>query len=48
MVVEEPPLARLTFADTLFGWLWLPLRLYLGWSWWEAGWHSLARVLVDL
>ena len=36
VVIEEPPLARLVFGDPRFGWLWLPLRLYLGWSWWEA------------
>jgi hypothetical protein len=40
VVIEEPRLARLIFADTRFGWLWLPLRLYLGWAWLEAGWHS--------
>ncbi len=40
VAIEEPRLARLIFADTRFGWLWLPLRLYLGWSWWEAGWHK--------
>jgi thiosulfate dehydrogenase (quinone) large subunit len=38
--IEEPRLARLVFGDPRFGWLWLPLRLYLGWSWWEAGWHK--------
>jgi thiosulfate dehydrogenase (quinone) large subunit len=40
VVVEEPLIARLLFADTRFGWLWLPLRLYLGWMWLEAGWHK--------
>ena len=40
VVIEEPRLARLIFADTRFGWLWLPLRLYLGWAWLEAGWHK--------
>lgn len=40
VIIEEPRLARLIFADTRFGWLWLPLRLYLGWAWWEAGWHK--------
>jgi thiosulfate dehydrogenase (quinone) large subunit len=38
--IEEPRFARLVFVDPRFGWLWLPLRLYLGWSWWEAGWHK--------
>jgi thiosulfate dehydrogenase [quinone] large subunit len=36
--VEDPPIARLLFADTRAAWLWLPLRLYLGWSWLSAGW----------
>jgi thiosulfate dehydrogenase [quinone] large subunit len=40
VVIEEPRLARLIFADTRFGWFWLPLRLYLGWAWFEAGWHK--------
>jgi len=38
--IEEPRIAKLLFSDPRFGWLWLPLRLYLGWSWWEAGWHK--------
>ncbi len=29
VVIEEPRIARLLFADTRFSWLWLPLRLYL-------------------
>jgi thiosulfate dehydrogenase [quinone] large subunit len=40
VMIEEPRIARLMFADTRFAWLWLPLRLYLGWAWWEAGWHK--------
>jgi thiosulfate dehydrogenase [quinone] large subunit len=40
LVVEDPPLARLLFADTRTAWLWLPLRLYLGWSWLDFGWHK--------
>jgi len=40
MVIEEPPLAKLLFADTRLAWLWLPLRLFLGWEWLEAGWHK--------
>ena len=39
-VMIETRLARLIFADTRFGWVWLPLRLYLGWAWFEAGWHK--------
>jgi hypothetical protein len=32
VIIEEPALARLVFGDARFGWLWLPLRLYLGWA----------------
>ncbi len=37
----DPPLAQLLFADPRLGWLWLPLRLWLGWQWWEAGSHKI-------
>jgi thiosulfate dehydrogenase [quinone] large subunit len=33
-------LRRVLIADTRFAWLRVPLRLYLGWRWWEAGWHK--------
>jgi thiosulfate dehydrogenase [quinone] large subunit len=35
---DEPPVARTLFASTKFAWLWLILRLYLGWEWFVAGW----------
>jgi thiosulfate dehydrogenase (quinone) large subunit len=37
-VITDPPLARLLFSDTRLAWLWLPLRLWLGWSWLTSGW----------
>jgi thiosulfate dehydrogenase [quinone] large subunit len=39
-VVEEPALAKLFFANTKMGWLWLPFRLYLGWMWLSSGSHK--------
>jgi len=39
-VLEEPPITKLLFGDTRLAWLWLPLRLYLGWEWLGAGWHK--------
>ncbi len=33
----EPRLARVLFADTRLAWLWLPVRLYAGWLWLDAG-----------
>jgi thiosulfate dehydrogenase [quinone] large subunit len=39
--VEDPPLARLLFANTRMAWLWLVVRLYVGYAWLEAGLHKL-------
>jgi thiosulfate dehydrogenase [quinone] large subunit len=36
--IEDPPIARLLFGDTRLAWLWLPLRLWLGWTWLQSGW----------
>lgn len=40
VTIEEPRLAKLLFSDARLGWVWLPLRLYLGYMWFEAGWHK--------
>ena len=36
--IPEPPLARLFFANTRVAWLWLIVRVYVGWEWLDAGW----------
>jgi len=41
-VLTDPPIAALLFGDRRLAWLWLPLRLYLGWSWLEVGLKKLA------
>ena len=35
--LEDPPVAKSLFGDVRWAWLWLILRLYLGWSWLDAG-----------
>jgi thiosulfate dehydrogenase (quinone) large subunit len=41
--LEEPPFARYLFADTrVMPWVWLVVRLYLGYEWISAGWTKLA------
>lgn len=40
-IVQDPPIARWLFADTRSAWIWLIVRVYLGWKWLEAGWHKL-------
>jgi thiosulfate dehydrogenase [quinone] large subunit len=37
-MITDPPLARLLFGDVRLAWLWLPLRLWLGWDWLTSGW----------
>ena len=38
VIVEDPPFMRRLFGDTRLAILWLPLRLYLGYSWLTSGW----------
>lgn len=35
--IEEPPIAKFLFADTRMAWLWLIVRLYVGYEWLTAG-----------
>ena len=35
--IPEPKLSRLLFADTRFSLIWLAIRLYVGWIWFQAG-----------
>lgn len=38
--MEDPRLARFLFKDTRSAALWLPLRIFLGWEWFDAGLHK--------
>ena len=40
--VEDPPIARALFSSTGAAWLWLVVRLYVGYEWLEAGLHKVA------
>jgi thiosulfate dehydrogenase [quinone] large subunit len=39
--VEGPAFARFLFNNTKAGLFWLPIRLFLGFAWLDAGWHKL-------
>ncbi|GHO96042.1 hypothetical protein KSF_060900 [Reticulibacter mediterranei] len=39
--IPEPPIARFFFADTRMAWLWLIVRLYVGYEWLSAGFEKL-------
>ncbi len=38
--IPEPPISRFIFADTRLAWMWVILRIYVGWIWLEAGWEK--------
>jgi thiosulfate dehydrogenase [quinone] large subunit len=39
--IPEPPFSRFLFADTRLAWIWVALRVYVGWIWLEAGWGKI-------
>lgn len=38
IIVEDNPVSRWLFTNTSSAWIWLILRIYLGYSWLVAGW----------
>src|SRR5512144_412713 len=40
--VEGPAFTRYLFSNTQAGLFWLPIRLFLGFSWIDASWHKLS------
>lgn len=41
--IPEPKLSRFLFADTRFAWVWLVVRVYIGYEWLIAGWGKLGN-----
>jgi thiosulfate dehydrogenase [quinone] large subunit len=39
--VNDPPLAQKLFNSTYAAWLWLPLRIWLGYQWLDAALHKI-------
>ena len=39
-IVADPPIAKLLFSDTRLAPIWFIVRLYVGFSWLDAGWHK--------
>ncbi len=40
ILIPEPKLSRFLFADTRIAWVWLLLRVYVGYQWVMAGWEK--------
>src|SRR4029079_17062460 len=38
--IEGPAFTRFLFSNSRAGLFWLPIRLFLGFAWLEAGWHK--------
>jgi thiosulfate dehydrogenase [quinone] large subunit len=36
-MIEDPPIARALFSDVRWSWIWLVLRIYVGWTWLTEG-----------
>jgi len=39
--ISGSPFARSLFSEVRWAWIWLPIRLYVGWVWLQAGWGKL-------
>jgi thiosulfate dehydrogenase (quinone) large subunit len=37
IAIADPPLARALFTEPRFAWIWLILRVYVGWQWLTEG-----------
>ncbi len=42
--IDNPVLVRRLLSDLKWAWVWLPVRLYLGWIWFQGGWERLNDV----
>lgn len=40
-LINDPPIARFFFSDVRTAWIWLILRLYLGYEWFSASLHKI-------
>ena len=36
--ITDPPFTQAVFGKVSWAWVWLIVRLYVGWAWLEAGW----------
>ncbi|MCC6958039.1 MAG: DoxX family membrane protein [Anaerolineales bacterium] len=43
ITIEDPPVARFLFGDVRLSWLWLIIRLYMGYAWLAAGWAKVTN-----
>ena len=39
-IIEDAPWAKFLFANPKSSWIWLIIRIYVGWQWLSAGWEK--------
>lgn len=42
IIFPDPPIARALFGSTRWAWIWLIVRVYLGWDWLSHGWEKVS------
>lgn len=42
-VIQDPPFAQMLFGDTRLSWIWLVLRIWLGYKWADAALHKIGN-----
>jgi thiosulfate dehydrogenase [quinone] large subunit len=40
VLIQDPPFAQFLFSNSKAAVIWLVIRLYVAWDFWEAGWHK--------
>jgi len=43
ILLPDPPIFRALFGNVNWAWMWLIIRLYVGWKWLEAGWDKVTN-----
>ncbi len=43
ITITDPPIAQALFGHTRWAWLWLLIRLYMGYTWLNSGWGKLSN-----
>lgn len=43
LLIPDPPFTQALFSNVNWAWIWLILRLYVGWIWLEAGWDKVTN-----
>jgi thiosulfate dehydrogenase [quinone] large subunit len=43
ITITDPPVAQALFSNTRWAWIWLIVRLYVGYTWLASGWGKLSN-----